>query len=60
MYKKKKRSWVKHLDFIILDMLAAELAIFVGVYLKFDGSIIFLDKYEWYNLYQGMAKIMPF
>ncbi|WP_294242562.1 sugar transferase [Pseudobutyrivibrio sp.] len=59
MYKKKKRSWVKHLDFIILDMLAAELAIFIGVYLKFH-SIIFLDKYEWYNLYQNLAKILPF
>ncbi len=60
MYRKKKRSWVKHLDFIILDMIAAELALFVGVYLKFDGSIIFLDRFEWYNLYQGLAKILPF
>jgi len=60
VYRKKKRSWVKHLDFIILDMIAAELALFVGVYLKFDGSIIFLDRFEWYNLYQGLAKILPF
>lgn len=60
MYKKKKRSWVKHLDFIILDMLAAELALFIGVYIKFEGSIIFLDKYEWYNLYQNLAKVLPF
>ena len=59
MYKKKKRSWVKHLDFIILDMIAAELALFIGVYIKFH-SIIFLDRFEWYNLYQSLAKILPF
>ena len=59
MYKKKKRSWVKHLDFIILDMIAAELALFIGVYIKFH-SVIFLDRFEWYNLYQSLAKILPF
>lgn len=60
MYRKKKRSWVKHLDFIIIDMIAAELALFIGVYLRFDGSIIFLDRFEMYPLYQNMAKILPF
>lgn len=60
MYKQKKRSWAKHLDFIILDMIAAELALFIGVALKFDGAIIFLDKYQYYNLYENLAKILPF
>ena len=60
MYRKKKRSWVKHLDFIILDMLAAELALFIGVSMRFQGSIIFFDRFEWYNLYQNMAKVLPF
>jgi len=60
LYKKKKRSWVKHLDFIILDMITAELALFIGVALKFNGSIIFADRFEWYNLYQNLAKILPF
>ncbi|MCR5416176.1 MAG: sugar transferase [Pseudobutyrivibrio sp.] len=60
MYKKKKRSWVKHLDFIILDMIAAEIALFVAVFIKFDGSIIFFDRFEWFNLYQNLAKILPF
>ena len=60
MYKKKKRSWVKHLDFIILDLLAAELALYLGVMIKFNGSIIFLDKFEWFNLYQNLVKILPF
>ena len=60
MYKKKKRSWVKHLDFIILDMIAAELALFIAVFLKFDGSIIFFNKYEYYYLYEDLARILPF
>ncbi len=60
MYKQKKRSWAKHLDFIILDMIAAELALFIGVAIKFDGAIIFLDHYEYYTLYENLAKILPF
>ncbi len=60
MYKQKKRFWAKHLDFIILDMIAAELALFIGVALKFDGAIIFLDQYQYYNLYENLAKILPF
>ena len=43
MYKKKKRSWVKHLDFIILDIIAAELAMFLSVYLWY-GLIIFFEQ----------------
>ncbi len=60
MYKKKKRSWVKHLDFILLDMLAAELALFVGVFIKFEGAIIFLSRFEHYTMYQDLALILPF
>ncbi|MCR4694717.1 MAG: sugar transferase [Pseudobutyrivibrio sp.] len=60
MYKKKKRSWVKHLDFIVMDMVAAELALFIGVAMKFSGSIIFLDRYEYYYLYENLAMILPF
>ncbi len=60
MYKKKKRSWVKHLDFILLDMLAAELALFVGVFIKFEGAIIFLSRFEHYTMYQNLAMILPF
>ena len=60
MYKKKKRSWVKHLDFIILDLLAAELALFLGVMIRFNGSIIFLDKFEWFSGYQNLVKLLPF
>ncbi len=60
MYKKKKRSWVKHLDFILWDMFAAELALFVGVFLRYDGAIIFLSRFEHYTFYQNLAYILPF
>lgn len=60
MYKKKKRSWAKHLDFILIDMLAAELALFIAVAIKFEGAILFLDRHEYYTLYQNLAFILPF
>ena len=43
MYKKKKRSWVKHLDFIIIDVIALEFALFLSVYLWY-GLIIFCEQ----------------
>ena len=36
MYKKKTQSWVKHVDFIILDMLCLNVA-FVAAYLYRHG-----------------------
>ncbi len=60
MYKKKKRSWVKHLDFILLDMLAAELALYVGVFIRYNGALIFFSRFEHYTFYQNLALIMPF
>ncbi len=60
MYRRKKRSWAKHLDFIIIDMLAAELALFIGVSVKFHGAVIFFDRYEYYTLYENLAKVLPF
>ncbi len=60
MYKKKKRSWVKHLDFLLIDMFAAELALFIAVMIRFDGAIIFFSRFEHYTFYQNMALILPF
>ncbi len=59
MYKKKKRSWVKHLDFILIDMLAAELALFVGVFIRYDGAILFFSRFENYPLYRNLGMILP-
>ena len=60
MYKKKKRSWVKHLDFILIDMLAAEIALFLGVLIKFQGAVIFISRFDHYPLYEDMALLLPF
>ncbi|MCF0185440.1 MAG: sugar transferase [Bacteroidaceae bacterium] len=60
MYKKKKRSWAKHLDFTILDILAAELALFIAIFIKFDGAVMFFDRYEFYVLYEHLAGTIIF
>jgi len=60
LYRKKKRSWAKHLDFILLDMVAAELALFIAVFFKFDAAVLFWDRFEHYMLYQNLAMILPF
>ncbi|QFJ56277.1 sugar transferase [Pseudobutyrivibrio xylanivorans] len=40
-------------------MLAAEIALFLGVFIKFDGAIIFVSRFEHYTLYQNLATILP-
>lgn len=56
MYRKKKSSWVKHLDFTILDLIAAELALFLAVAWKFEGKILFLNEnFQNYDLYENLA-----
>ena len=60
MYRKQKRSWAKHLDFIILDLIAAELALFVAIALRFDGAILYLDIFEHYMLYQNLGYMLIF
>ncbi len=48
------------MDFMLLDMLAAELALFLAVLIKFDGAILFYDRFEHYMLYQNLAFFLPF
>lgn len=61
MYRRKKSSWVKHLDFTIIDLLMMELAIFVAYALRFDGSILFLSNTgDNPEMYQEMAVFMIF
>lgn len=52
MYREEKRSWMKHLDFTILDLMMLELA-FIGAYAwRFDRAWLFDN-----NLYQRLALI---
>ena len=34
MYKKEKKSWVKHLDFLILDIICLELAFYASCFIR--------------------------
>lgn len=42
MYKKQKKSWVKHLDFLLVDIICLEVAFFVSFRLKL-GKMAYLS-----------------
>ena len=41
MYRDEKRSWMKHLDFTILDMLMMELALILAYGWRFEHACLF-------------------
>ena len=41
MYRDEKRSWMKHLDFTILDMLMMELALILAYGWRFEHAWLF-------------------
>ncbi len=52
MYKRSIKSWVKHLDFILIDILSIELALIMGCFIRY-GNFDYTDR-----LYQNMVFIM--
>ena len=34
MYKRQKKSWVKHLDFLLIDILCLEVTFFISFFIK--------------------------
>ena len=38
MYQKEKKYWLKHLDFIIVDLILFELAYFLAVFVRSRGN----------------------
>lgn len=50
MYIKEKYSWIKHLDFIVIDSFAMISSFFVSYYYKF-GSFNWCQKDEWKILF---------
>ena len=47
MYSEGKRSWVKHLDFTIIDLICLELSLIFAYYWRFRGGWLFdTDIYE--------------
>lgn len=53
MYSEGKRSWVKHLDFTILDLLCLELSLIAAYAWRFDGGWLFDE-----DIYQRLAVIV--
>ncbi len=54
MYRKKEGGWVKHLDFIILDLVCVELA-YTFAYLCRHG---FVQHFFWNTVYSQMALLL--
>lgn len=46
MHIKEKSSWIKHLDFITLNIIAVILAFIIAYYIKFD-NLGFVNRTEW-------------
>ena len=47
MYSEGKRSWVKHLDFTVIDLVCLELALVLAYAWRFSGGWLFnADIYE--------------
>ena len=47
MYQKNNRSWLKHLDFELLDLVVIEIAFFLAYYLRHRD--VLSDTAEWYG-----------
>ena len=54
MYSKKKRSWVKHLDFTLVDILCMMLALLIAYVWRFEWNLD-LDTNVNVDLYIRMA-----
>ena len=46
MHIKEKNSWIKHLDFIMLNLLSVVLAFSIAYYIRF-GNLGFMHVYSW-------------
>ena len=53
MYSEGKRSWVKHLDFTVLDLLCLELSLIAAYAWRFNGGWLFDE-----DIYQRLAIIV--
>ena len=53
MYKKERKSWMKHLDFTILDIICLELAYALSYFMRFGRKNEFLNEE-----YQRLAVVL--
>lgn len=59
MYKKKKKFWAKHWDVIVLDTVAALLAMILALFFRFD-KILFLDVIPHEYIYENILIMIIF
>ena len=53
MYKQNNKSWIKHLDFILLDMLSLLLSLFLAYYFYNKSFALFQD-----DIYRNLAIVL--
>ena len=52
MYREEKRSWMKHLDFTIIDIVMLEVALVMAYAWRFDMSCLFYE-----DIYKRIAVV---
>ena len=50
MHMRERYTWVKHLDFILIDLLCLMISFVVAYYLKFENFLMF-EEQEWLSLF---------
>ena len=58
MYQEKKSGWIKHLDFMLLDLVMQELAFFTAFLLRFKGNWYIENMAYRDGIYERMAVIL--
>ena len=56
MYKKQKKSWVKHLDFLLIDIFCLEIAFLLSFFIKV-GDTLQITEATW-NFYSRLAVLI--
>ena len=55
MYRKKRSSWIKHIDFMLLDIVCLQIAFIVSYLIRFGVSNPYTD-----SDYRNLAAIIDF
>ena len=56
MYKKQKKSWVKHWDFLLVDIICLEIAFFISYLIRLSGEPESVDAIQEY--YSKLAVVL--
>ncbi len=56
MYKKQKKSWVKHLDFLIIDIICLEVAFYLSLFIRLGSELYKVE--EIWSYYSKLAILL--